>query len=237
MGLQDRVAVITGATGGLGRVLARRLADEGARLALVSSQSGDLQSLADELRLPEGRCLVHVADLADPAGARAAAEAVIARYGRVDILAHLVGGWVGGKTVAQMPAEDMATMLRQHLWTTFHVAQAFVPHLVANGWGRIVAVSSPAATRPAARGAAYAVGKAAQEVLLLTLAQELAPSGVTANLVVVRAIDVEHRRDRERKAEFATWATPEEIASAIVYLCSDAAALVNGARIPLYGTG
>ncbi len=126
-------------------------------------------------------------------------------------------------------------MLQQHLWTTFYVAQAFVPHLVANGWGRIMAVSSPTATRPAAKSAPYAAGKAAQEALLLTLAQELAGSGVTANLLVVRAIDTQHRRDSERTAETANWTTPEEIASAIVYLCSDAAGVVNGARMPLYG--
>lgn len=125
-------------------------------------------------------------------------------------------------------------MLQQHLWTTFYVVQAFVPHLAANGWGRIMAVSSPAATRPGAKGVAYAAGKAAQEALLLTLAQELAGSGVTANLLVVRAIDAQHRRDSERTAETAAWTTPEEIASAIVYLCSDAAGVVNGAHIPLY---
>lgn len=235
MSLENRVAVITGATGGLGRVVTRRLAEEGARLALLSTDSSRLAALAGELSLPEERWLARAVDLTDGAGAQAAAEAVAAKYGRIDILLHLVGGWTGGKTVTQTPVEEVASMLQQHLWTTFHVAQAFVPHLVTNGWGRIMAVSAPAATRPAAKSAAYAAGKAAQEALLLTLAQELAGSGVTANLLVVRAIDAQHRRDRERTAETAKWTTPEEIASAIVYLCSDAAGVVNGARIPLYG--
>jgi NAD(P)-dependent dehydrogenase (short-subunit alcohol dehydrogenase family) len=129
----------------------------------------------------------------------------------------------------------IGSILRQHLWTTFYVARTFVPHLVANGWGRIIAVSSPTASRPPAKSAPYAAGKAAQEALLLALAQELAGSGVTANLLLVRTIDSQHRRDSERTAETASWTTPEEIASAIVYLCSDAAGVVNGARIPLYG--
>lgn len=235
MNLENRVAVITGATGGLGRVVAHRLAEEGARLALVSSDSGRLEALGRELGLPEERWLASAADLTAPVGAQAAAEAVAAKYGRMDILLHLVGGWTGGKTVTQTSVEEVASMLQQHLWTTFHVIQAFVPHLVANGWGRIMAVSAPAATRPTAKSAAYAAGKAAQEALLLTLAQELAGSGVTANLLVVRAIDAQHQRDRERTAETAKWTTPEEIASAIVYLCSDAAGVVNGAHIPLYG--
>ena len=235
MSLENRVAVITGATGGLGRVVTRRLAEEGARLALLSTDSSRLAALAGELSLPEERWLARAVDLTDGAGAQAAAEAVAAKYGRIDILLHLVGGWTGGKTVTQTAVEEVASMLQQHLWTTFHVAQAFVPHLVTNGWGRIIAVSAPAATRPAAKSAAYAAGKAAQEALLLTLAQELAGSGVTANLLVVRAIDAQHRRDRERTAETAKWTTPEEIASAIVYLCSDGAGVVNGAHIPLYG--
>jgi len=235
MSLENRVAVITGATGGLGRVVARRLAEEGARLALVSSDSGRLEALGRELSLPEERWLARAADLTSSVGAQAAAEAALAKFRRIDILLHLVGGWTGGKTVLQTPAEEVGSMLQQHLWTTFYVAQAFVPYLVANGWGRIMAVSAPAATRPAARSAPYAAGKAAQEALLLTLARELAGSGVTANLLVVRAIDAQHRRDSERTAETAAWTTPEEIASAIVYLCSDAAGVVNGAHIPLYG--
>ncbi len=235
MGLENRVAVITGATGGLGRVVARRLAEEGARLALVSSDSGHLEALGKELSLPEERWLASAADLASSVGAQAAAEAALAKFGRIDILLHLVGGWTGGKTVLQTSTEQVGSMLQQHLWTTFYVAQAFVPHLVANGWGRIMAVSAPTATRPAAKSAPYAAGKAAQEALLLTLARELAGSGVTANLLVVRAIDAQHRRDSEGTAETANWTTPEEIASAIVYLCSDAAGVVNGARIPLYG--
>lgn len=235
MAIEDRVAVITGATGGLGRAVARRLADEGSRLALISSDRGRLDAVAGELGLPEERWLTHAVDLASPTGAQAAAHAALAKFGRVDILLHLVGGWTGGKTAVQAPVEDMSSMLQQHLWTTFHVVQAFVPHMIASGWGRIMAVSSPVATHPQAKTAPYAAGKAAQEALLLTLAQELAETGVTANLLVVRTIDVGRRRDTERTPETARWTAPEEIAAAIVYLCSDAARAVNGARIPLYG--
>jgi NAD(P)-dependent dehydrogenase (short-subunit alcohol dehydrogenase family) len=235
MTIESRVAVITGATGGLGRVVTRRLADEGARLALFGTDSVRLEAFAVELQLPENQWLTRAVDLTNPDGAQAAADAVMAKFGRVDIVLHLVGGWIGGKTVSEVPAEEMASMLQQHLWTTFHVSQAFAPRLVSNGWGRIIAVSSPSASRPSAKSAPYAAGKAAQEALLLTLAQELVGSGVTANLLVVRTIDAQHRRDRELTAETASWTTPEEIASAIVYLCSDAASVVNGARIPLYG--
>ena len=236
MTIENRVVVVAGATGGLGRVVARRLSVEGARLALIGQDEARIAGLGRDLGLPEDRWTGITEDLTDPAGAQAVAEAVLARFGRADILLNLVGGWAGGKPVPEVPDEEISSMLQQHLWTTFRLAKAFVPGMVANEWGRIIVVSSPSALRPPARGAAYAVGKAAQEALLLALAQELKGSGVTANILQVRTIDAKHRRDRERSAETASWTTPEEIGEAILYLCSDAAGMVNGARIPLYGS-
>jgi NAD(P)-dependent dehydrogenase (short-subunit alcohol dehydrogenase family) len=82
----------------------------------------------------------------------------------------------------------------------------------------------------------YVVGKAAEEALVLTVAKEVARTGVTANVLQVRTIDAKHERDREPTPKNANWTTPEEIAAAIMYLCSDDAHVINGARIPLYGS-
>ncbi|MCJ7622704.1 MAG: SDR family oxidoreductase, partial [Anaerolineaceae bacterium] len=139
------------------------------------------------------------------------------------------------QAVVDIPGDEVENMLRQHLWTTFYLAQEFVPHLLANQWGRIIVVSSPYATQPRAKGASYAVGKAAQETLMLTLANELKGTGVTANILLVRTIDIEHKRDNDPTPRNAFWTTPEEIASAVLYICSDEARMLNGARIPLYG--
>ena len=236
MGLENRVAAIMGAAGGLGRVVSRALAEQGARLALFGTNAERLNELARELRLPDDSVLTGALDLADPEAARRSAAAVLDQFGRVDILLHLVGGWAGGTPVADLAAHVVDDMLQQHLWTTLHVAQAFVAPLKANGWGRIIVVSSPSAANPPAKGAPYSIGKAAQEALILTLAEELKGTGVTANVLRVRAIDAQHERDRDRSPRTAAWTTPEEIAAAILYLCSDEARMVNGARIPLYGS-
>lgn len=235
MTVKGRVVVVTGAAGGLGQVVTRRLAGQGACLALLGRQASKLENLARDLNLAEDRYLAHAVDLGDPASAQAAAETVIERFGRAEILLHLVGGWTGGQTIAEVAGGDLANMIDQHLWTTFYLAQAFVPHLVAGGWGRAIVVSSPFASQPQAKGGPYAIGKAAQEALMITLAQELKGSGVTANVLLVRTIDVKHERIREPKPQNAAWTTPEEIASAVLFLCSDEANMVNGARIPLYG--
>jgi NAD(P)-dependent dehydrogenase (short-subunit alcohol dehydrogenase family) len=136
-----------------------------------------------------------------------------------------------------MTDRDIRDMLEQHLWTTLHVARAVVPGMVERGFGRIVAVSIPNASSPGTEMAAYAVGKAAQESLLLALSREVAGSGVTVNVLHVRAIDVAHERDRARTSKNASWTTPEEIAATIRFLASDEAGRINGARIPLYGAG
>ena len=231
MSLANRVAVITGATGNLGRATARVFAEQGARLALIGTNADRLQSLASELKLSSDRVLTHVVDLREPAGTRAAAQTIVEKFGRVDIVLHLVGGWSGGKTIAQVEASEFEAMLQQHLWTTVHLTQAFLPHLVANRWGRIIAISSPVATRPVEKSAPYAIAKAAQETLMLTLAHEVRGTGVTANILQVRAIDSK----REREPGTIAWTTPAEIVAAMFYLCSDEAEVVNGTRIPLSG--
>lgn len=232
----DRVVVIAGATGGLGREVARQFAERGARLILVGSDMDKLQGLGHELGLPQERWLAYAADLTAPAAALTLKDEVLEKFGRADILLNLVGGWVGGKTISDAPADDMDGMLQQHLWTTFYLAQAFIPHMTANGWGRLIVVSSPNAGIPPAKGGPYSVGKAAQEALVMTLAEEVKGSGVTANVIRVKTIDTEHERQRQPSAKNAAWTTPEEIAAAIQYLCSDAAGMVNGARLPLYGS-
>lgn len=236
MGLENRIAVITGATGGLGRVAAHRLAEKGARLVLVSTSSEKLEMLERELNLPRDRVLSMAMDLSRPEAPRSLLDAVIASSGRADIILHFVGGWIGGKPVAQVAPEEVSSMLQQHLWTTFHLAQVFSPHLVANGWGRLIVVSSPNVATPPQKGAPYTIGKSAQEALMLTLAEELKGTGVTANILRVRSIDVKHERDNQPSPKTASWTTPEEIAAAILYLCSEEAGMVNGARIPIYGS-
>jgi NAD(P)-dependent dehydrogenase (short-subunit alcohol dehydrogenase family) len=231
----DRVAVVTGATGSLGRLVARDLAGAGMRVALVGTRMDRLDALASDLSLPADRWLGHAADLSDRKAAQAAVDAVVARFGQVHILVHLVGGWAGGATIAEVAPSDIESMLDQHLWTTFNVTRGLAPHLISGGWGRVIAISTPLAVNPVAKMAPYAIGKSAQEALLMTLAREFVGTGVTVNLLQVRKIDADHERDRAPSPGRASWTTPEEIVAAIRYLCTDEAGVINGARIPLHG--
>ena len=224
---QGKVIVITGATGALGKKTAHAFAESGDSLALFDNDQTRLDSLVKELNLPEDRLFATVIDLRDGQAVRDSAEAVSNKFGVVHALIHLVGGWVGGKTLAQASTDEMTFMLNQHVWTTFYLFQAYAPKLAASGWGRVIAVSKSTVNNPPGKEGVYAAAKAAQENLVLTLAAELKESNVTANIIQVKAIDV----DAARKG---AGTTPDVIVAAIQYLFSEQAGKVNGARIPLY---
>lgn len=237
MGAPDRVVLITGATGPLGRAAAAAFAADGARLGLVGTDAARLGALAGELALAETAWVPAVADLTDRDAARAAVALVEARFGRIDVLLHLVGGWTGGTPLAELDPEVLAGMLGQHVWSTFHVAQAVVPGMVARSWGRVIAVTSSATAAPGPKVAPYVAAKAAQEALLRVLAREVAGDGITVNTLAVKAIDARHERETAPSPKNAGWTTPEEIVATIRYLLSDAGAAVNGQRIALDGRG
>lgn len=220
-----KVVVITGATGALGSKAAHAFAARGYSLALLDHNQDRLDSLTRNLNLPDERLFASVVDLRDGAAVHSTTEAISSKFGRVDALIHLVGGWVGGKTIPEASMQDLEFMLSQHVWTTFHLFQAFAPKLAANGWGRVIIVSASTVPNPPGKAGAYTAAKSAQENLVLTLAAELKPSGVTANIIQVKAIDIENK---------GKGTTSDEIVAAILYLFSDEAAKVNGARIPLY---
>lgn len=233
--MTDHVVLITGATGVLGRIVAATFAADGARLGLAGTDGDRLMAVARDLGIEDDRWVAAIGDLRQPDGARAAAATVTAAFGGVDVLVHLVGGWSGGTPLAELDPADVVGMLDQHLWTTLHVTQAVVPAMVERGWGRVLAVTTPVAAEPPARMAPYAIGKAAEEVLLRTLARETASTGVTVNVVAVKAIDELGERVTDPKK--ASWTGPDEIAATFRFLASDDAAAITGARIPLHGRG
>jgi NAD(P)-dependent dehydrogenase (short-subunit alcohol dehydrogenase family) len=221
----DKIVVITGATGALGQKTAKAFAEAGHSLALLDNDQHKLDSLVKDLNLPLDRLFTSIVDLRNGQAVQDSAEAVANKFGRVHALFHLVGGWVGGKTIAETSEEDLNSMLGQHIMTTFNLFRAFEPKLAASGWGRVITISPSTVANPPAQRGAYLAAKSAQETLVLTLAQELKESNVTANIIQVKAIDAENK---------GAGTTPDEIVAAIQYLFSEQAGKVNGAKIPLY---
>jgi NAD(P)-dependent dehydrogenase (short-subunit alcohol dehydrogenase family) len=223
--MDDRIVVVTGATGDLGQVVARRFADAGARLALLARDEESCIGLA--MSLPGGakRHKGVPVDLADAVSAGAAADTVRDRMGPASILLHLVGGYAGGTPFVDGDDDEWTHLLDLNLWSTVHAIRAFLPDVAAAEHGRIITVSTFAAASPTPKHAAYAASKAAVEALTISVARDLAGTTATANVVVLRSIGDEKATDTR----------PEEIAAAMAWLCSPEAGAVNGQRIPLIG--
>ena len=230
--LTERVVAVAGAAGNLGPTVVRRLGPTGASLALGGRDQGALDELAAEIGVEADTASV---DLLDAGAARAWGDGIAERLGRIDALVHLVGGWRGGQPIEEAPLEDWDALGELLVRTTQHATQAFARHLIDSGRGRFVIVSSGQGQAPTSKNAAYAAAKAAQEAWTLALADRFKGSGATANIVVVGSILTPAMREESPDKDFSSYTPAEEIAEAIVYLCSDAAASMMGQRLTLRG--
>lgn len=231
--LTDRVIAIAGVGGGLGPVVAQRLAAAGAIVAGTDRKQEVLDALAADLQLPPERWDGRAVDLLDEDDARAWCAALVERFGRVDGLVHLVGGWRGGQPLHEAPLSDWDLLHDLLVRTVQHTTRAFHDQIAASGRGRFVLVSAKQAQAPSNTNAAYAAAKAAAEVWTLALADGFEPGGATANIVVVEAILTPRMREESPGEEFPTFTPAEHIAEAIAFLCSEAAGKMNGQRLPL----
>jgi NAD(P)-dependent dehydrogenase (short-subunit alcohol dehydrogenase family) len=159
--MSDRVIAITGATGKLGRVVAARFAQSGARLALLARSEEKLAALASGLPGGADRHLGLAGDLADPGSAVAAAATVRDRLGTASVLLHLVGGYVGGTPFVDTSEDEWRGQIELNLLSTVHAVRAFLPDIAAAEHGRVIAISTPVAGAPTPGHAAYAATKAA----------------------------------------------------------------------------
>ena len=231
--LADRVIAIAGVGGGLGPLVAQALAEAGATVAGADRPQETLDSLASDLGLAPERWDGRSVDLLDEGAARGWCAALVERFGRVDGLVHLVGGWRGGQPLQEAPLSDWELLHDLLVRTVQHTSRAFHDQLVASPAGRFVLVSSKQAQAPTSTNAAYAAAKAAAEAWTLALADGFEGGTATANIVVVDAILTPQMREEEPDKDFPTLTPAEDIAAAIAFLASDAAKKMNGQRLPL----
>jgi NAD(P)-dependent dehydrogenase (short-subunit alcohol dehydrogenase family) len=232
--LDGRVIAIAGASGGLGPSVAKRLAAGGATIAGVDRSQEHLDALRAELDLPDDRFDGRVVDLLDERAAREWADHLRNRFGGVDGLLHLVGGWRGGKPLAEAPLSDYEWLHDLLVRTVQHTTRAFHDALTASARGRFVLVSSSQAQAPEGTNAAYAAAKAAAESWTLALADSFEDTSATANIIVVNAILTPRMREESPDKQFRSFTSAEQIAEAIAFVCSDAAAKMNGKRLSLH---
>jgi NAD(P)-dependent dehydrogenase (short-subunit alcohol dehydrogenase family) len=231
----SRVVLITGATGGLGASVVRTFADEGARLVLTARRTQELAAVTTDVGLDADRVLIVPANITDVAEVERVVGSALDRFGAIDVVVHVSGGFKSGISVSETDLETWNFLINLNLSSAFLVARAVLPAMLARGHGKLIFISSKAGSQPAANEAAYAASKGGLEILVRDLAEETRRHGVNVNAVSPSTIDTPANRKANPQADYSLWVQPESLAGVIHFLASDAARDIHGAIVPVYG--
>src|SRR5713226_1589242 len=226
--MNNKVVLITGAKGGLGSFVTQRFLATGATVVGTSRSI----SQAD---FPEANFVALPVDFTKAGAAGRAVESVVSRFGRLDALVHLLGGFAGGQTVAETDDATWERMRDLNLTSSFYVLRAAVPHLRKSGKGRIVAIGSLTAAEPHPQLGAYITFKAALAMLVRTVALENKDAGLTANVVLPGTMDTPANRKTMPNADFSKWIQPRDVVNLVLSLTADRASKIKGTAIPVGG--
>jgi len=233
MTVKGKTIVVTGAFGALGGAVAEAAAQRGASVAALDYAAAPPPGLQD--RLGPDALLVGGVDLASLKGAESAMTAVKQKFGRIDALMNIAGGF-RWETIADAESDDSwERMFAMNLKTALNASRAALAHLIESGAGRIVNVGAEAANRAAEGMGPYAASKAAVHRLTESLAAEVKLKGVTVNAVLPSTIDTAANRKEMPQADFSRWVAPADLAAVMLFLASDDARAVTGALIPVSG--
>jgi NAD(P)-dependent dehydrogenase (short-subunit alcohol dehydrogenase family) len=235
MSLAGKVALITGGTGALGRAVTAAFVEAGAAVAVSYVVEREVPECKDCLGGRADVPLFLKANVTVEAEVQTLAQTLTQRFGRIDILLTLVGGYVGDLPVVQLPEATWDHMMNLNLKSTFLCCKHVVPVMQRSGGGRIVTVSSRAAVKVFPGISAYAVSKAGILTFTETLASEVLKDNITVNAILPSVIDTPANRKAMPGADYSRWVKPEEIARVLLFLCSDASREISGAAIPIYG--
>ena len=226
--MDNRIVLITGAKGGLGTNVSE------AFLAAGDTVVGTSKSIqASDFADPNFAAMP--ADLTDPACTAKLVDSIIQRFQKIDTLVHVMGGFAGGKPVAETDDATWDRMMDLNLRSAFHILRAVIPHMRNAKRGRIAVIASRQAVEPAANIAAYSASKAALVALVKSAALENKDLGITVNAILPGTMNTDANRKGNPSADFSKWVPPEDVADLAIFLTSDGAAQITGAAIPIYG--
>lgn len=231
---QGQVAVVTGAAGNLGTALCRRLAEAGASIALLDR---DAEAMAQQqAQLPQATdAASFTVDLLDPTSVQGTVEAVHKRFGRIDLLANVAGGFAMGPPLDETDDATWDLMLDLNARSVFHMARAVLPLMRAAGYGRIVNVAARAALQGQGNMGPYCASKAAVVSLTESLAAETKALDINVNCILPGTVDTPQNRAAMPDKDHDSWVPTDALADVMLFLASQAARCVSGAAVPVYG--
>jgi NAD(P)-dependent dehydrogenase (short-subunit alcohol dehydrogenase family) len=237
MSLSGKVAIVTGATGTLGRVVVKTLLDNGARVVSTYRSEEKQKELDDFVGETSGMSTSVQADVTDEGSVQALLQKVLDKYGRLDILLNIVGAYKGGNEIVNTKQSDWDHMMDVNLKSAFLCSKAALASMMKQNYGKIVSVSARTAVekRFRSKSGAYAVSKAGIIVLTETIAEEVKKYDINVNCIMPSTIDTPDNRRNFPEGDFSKWVKPEQIAKVILFLVSDDSKMISGACIPVYG--
>lgn len=232
MKLIDRVAIITGGTGALGRAVVSEFLEEGAKVVCTYIVDEELKGLFSTIR--NQNLLLIKSDVTKEKQVAKLIQKTLERLKRIDILINIVGGFVYSK-IQDTDEKTWDRMMNMNLKSTFLCSKAVLPHMIKQNYGKIINISSRPALKGSAGVGAYSASKAGVLNLTETIADEVKDYDINVNAILPSTIDTSANRRGMPKADFSKWVKPEEISRVMVFLVSDDSKPINGAGISVYG--
>jgi NAD(P)-dependent dehydrogenase (short-subunit alcohol dehydrogenase family) len=237
MSYQEKVAIVAGGTGALGRAVSLAFLAAGARVVVTYRKQSEYEALSADAAAKAPRLSGGIVDVTDDAAVQAFSAETSTKHGRIDILVNAVGGFAGGKNLWESDPKMYDQMMALNLKSGYVLARAVIPVMIRQNRGWVVNIASKAGYGHSAGAALYSASKAGALALFDSLAEEVNPYAVNVNSVVPSIFDTEANRAAMPKADFSRWPKPEEIARVVLFLCSEEAKLVHGAAVPVYDRG
>lgn len=232
MNFKNKTIMVTGAAGNLGRAVGNAFHQLGGNLVLVDRQIDGLQRAFGK---EQERCALVAVDLLNQAQVKDAVESAVSRFGRIDVLCNVAGGFRMGPPVHETPDQDWNFLFDLNSRSLMHAVRAVVPGMLAARGGKIVNIAANAAQKGVAGMGAYCASKDVVIRMTEAMAAELRDSNINVNCVMPSIIDTPENRAAMPGADFSRWVAPEALADVIVFLASDGARAIHGAALPVVG--
>jgi NAD(P)-dependent dehydrogenase (short-subunit alcohol dehydrogenase family) len=228
----NRVVLVTGGTGALGMALTKAFIVSNATLISSYVVDREVERLEEQIK-----SVLHLikADIGKEDDVKKLVSSVLGKYGQIHILVNVVGGYIGGKSVAEFDEKEWDLMMNMNLKSAFLISKYVIPQMISSKNGKIVHVSSRTGLKSTGYDSAYAASKAGLIRFVESLSEEVKESNINVNCIMPSTIDTEANRMSMPNLDFSRWVKPQDLANIVLFLCSEEAKAITGAAIPTYG--
>jgi len=228
----NRVVLVTGGTGALGSAVTKAFIASNAKVISSYVNNMKIDGLEEEMK---SRVELIRADLSKEDQVKILVSNILRKYNEIHILVNVVGGYLGGKGVAELDEKEWDWMMTMNLKSAFLISKHVIPQMISSKAGKIVHVSSRSGLKSAGYDSAYAASKAGLLRFVESLSEEVKEFNINVNCILPSIIDTEANRRTMPKANFSKWVQPQDLANIVLFLCSEESKAITGSAIPTYG--